>query len=211
MSKRKLLKRPTPSRIEDVRGKSVSQLDPLVMNLLRRHDRIPAGALREIVKEAAPGWAKWGRSVISGFVLLAVAALVFHLCDSITAPNYRGLGVGTVISCVLQAALALFWPCVIYYQVHRWALKRVGPAMLQHRRCPHCGYDIRGLPVTPEDRATVCPECGCARRLDDDEIAGRLAAASVGLSAKHKWLLAAIAVLLVVLSLSGRVVYPMMR
>ena len=33
-------------------------------------------------------------------------------------------------------------------------------------RCPHCGYDIRGLPTDPEDGATICPECGCAWQLD---------------------------------------------
>ena len=76
MSEKKLLRRGSPSQIEDGRGRIVSQLDPLVMKLLRRHDRIPAEALREIVKEAAPGWAKWGRFVIGGFVLLAVAARI---------------------------------------------------------------------------------------------------------------------------------------
>jgi transcription initiation factor TFIIIB Brf1 subunit/transcription initiation factor TFIIB len=37
--------------------------------------------------------------------------------------------------------------------------------MLKHLRCPHCGYDLRGLAADPEDGATVCPECGCAWRL----------------------------------------------
>jgi hypothetical protein len=40
--------------------------------------------------------------------------------------------------------------------------ERVCATMLRHLRCPHCGYDIRGLPTAPEDGATVCPECGCA-------------------------------------------------
>jgi transcription initiation factor TFIIIB Brf1 subunit/transcription initiation factor TFIIB len=40
--------------------------------------------------------------------------------------------------------------------------------MLKHRRCPHCGYDIRGLPVDPQDGATVCPECGCAWELPSE-------------------------------------------
>ena len=30
----------------------------------------------------------------------------------------------------------------------------------------NAGYDLRQLPVDPEDRATVCPECGCAWILD---------------------------------------------
>ena len=47
--------------------------------------------------------------------------------------------------------------------------KKIGKVMLQHRRCPHCGYDIRLLPANPEDDATVCPECGCAWKLGDSE------------------------------------------
>ena len=39
--------------------------------------------------------------------------------------------------------------------------------MLSHLRCPHCGYDIRGLAPAPEDCATVCPACGCAWILGD--------------------------------------------
>jgi ribosomal protein S27AE len=34
--------------------------------------------------------------------------------------------------------------------------------MLEHRRCPHCGYDLRGLPDESNDGATICPECGSA-------------------------------------------------
>ena len=43
---------------------------------------------------------------------------------------------------------------------------RVLPVMLKHYRCPHCGYDLRNLTADPTDRATVCPECGCAWLLD---------------------------------------------
>ena len=59
--------------------------------------------------------------------------------------------------------------------VHLWAQgvreaqsiepKKIRRAMLNHLRCPHCGYDIRGLPTDPEDGVTVCPECGCAWQL----------------------------------------------
>jgi len=202
-----LLKRGRPSQIDDARGRSVTQLDPLVMRTLRRHDRIPAEALRDIAKEVSPIWAKWSRFVIIGCALLAVGVFAGYLYDQVTAPNYRGLRVGTVISCACQAAIALFWPCVVYYQTHRSTLERVIPAMLKHRRCPHCGYDIRGLPVAPEDRTTVCPECGCAWRIDDDEITELLAATSTGLSVKHKWIAVAIAVLLVALALAGLIAF----
>jgi hypothetical protein len=51
--------------------------------------------------------------------------------------------------------------------------KRIHEIMLRHFRCPHCGYDIRGLPVAPEDGATVCPECGCAWQLAGKAIVGQ--------------------------------------
>ena len=44
--------------------------------------------------------------------------------------------------------------------------KRVRAVMLRHRRCPHCGYDLRMLPTDPTDEVTICPECGCAWRLE---------------------------------------------
>jgi hypothetical protein len=42
--------------------------------------------------------------------------------------------------------------------------------MLKHRRCPHCGYDLRLLPIDSNDGATVCPECGCAWSLDGGDV-----------------------------------------
>ncbi len=49
---------------------------------------------------------------------------------------------------------------------------RVASVMLEHRHCPHCGYDIRELPTDSSDGATVCPECGCAWMLDDFQVVG---------------------------------------
>ena len=49
---------------------------------------------------------------------------------------------------------------------------RIRSIMLKHRRCPHCGYDLRMLPTDPKDGATVCPECGCAWLIDGAETVG---------------------------------------
>ncbi|MHC5003327.1 MAG: hypothetical protein ACYTJ0_09400 [Planctomycetota bacterium] len=49
----------------------------------------------------------------------------------------------------------------------RERLKRVERVMLGHAVCPHCGYGLTGLPASPEDGATVCPECACAWQLPD--------------------------------------------
>ena len=53
------------------------------------------------------------------------------------------------------------------YGMKRRRLGHIARAMLQYRRCPHCGYNLRLLPVDPADGATVCPECGCAWLLED--------------------------------------------
>ena len=39
--------------------------------------------------------------------------------------------------------------------------QRITRIMLESRRCPHCGYDLRGCPVDG-DNITVCSECGSA-------------------------------------------------
>ena len=58
----------------------------------------------------------------------------------------------------LAAEIGSGWP-------RRKRLRRVCRTMLKHLRCPHCGYDLRLLPVDGADGATVCPECGGAWRL----------------------------------------------
>ncbi len=66
----------------------------------------------------------------------------------------------------------LFYPCfcpwVICFAIKRKRFDNVTEAMLKYSRCPHCGYDLRMLPVDPEDGATVCPECGCAWELPSE-------------------------------------------
>jgi hypothetical protein len=57
-------------------------------------------------------------------------------------------------------------PSVVGYGPRQRRLKGVRDIMLQHLRCLHSGYDIRDLPTDPTDGATVCPECGCAWKLD---------------------------------------------
>jgi len=57
------------------------------------------------------------------------------------------------------------WPFIVWGGTRASRFGKIVPAMLKHHRCPHCGYDIRGLPADESDGATVCPECGCAWRL----------------------------------------------
>jgi hypothetical protein len=150
-------------RITDARGRKVTQLDPLTMQLLRRHDSIEADVLRAIVSEKGVAISKWERVwlIVGVAALLAVASLfvysVFVKKDFGAAPFARSASL--MFFC--------FLPWLAWNVLKRSRFGKVTAAMLKHRRCPHCGYDLRLLPTDPEDGATVCPECGCAWRLDD--------------------------------------------
>jgi hypothetical protein len=66
-------------------------------------------------------------------------------------------------------------PFAFWKAARRSRFSRIRRTMLEHFRCPHCGYDIRGLPTASEDGATICPECGCAWSLapvEADDVPG---------------------------------------
>jgi hypothetical protein len=164
---------PLPAgRIKDARGKQVALLDPYALNLLRRHDVIEAGALRTIAREVGPGPTKWGRRAYwIGFAvgLYSVGSAVFTRARS--GAGLRFVGIGDAI--IILFFIIFFGGLHLYLRSARRArFTRVCGIMLKHLHCPHCGYDIRGLPTAAEDAATICPECGCAWRLDDTQIAG---------------------------------------
>ena len=68
---------------------------------------------------------------------------------------------------------AIMTPSIVCGVIMPWLsarqarMRNIRSVMLAHKRCPHCGYNLLGLPVEPDDGATVCPECGAAWRLDD--------------------------------------------
>lgn len=147
-------------RTTDGRGRSVSMIDPYTLHLLRRHEVIPAEELRPLVADLGSGLTRWTRVLFwAGVVLVVpgVIALLVHLvriaaAGSMTWPLPKWL------------MLANFWviPFVLWLAACEVRRQRIRSVMLAHRRCPHCGYDLRMLPVDPGDKATVCPECGCA-------------------------------------------------
>lgn len=73
--------------------------------------------------------------------------------------------VGVTIN-IVQLVVILSGPLLAFRIAKAKYVGRVVKVMLEYRHCPHCGYDIRGLPTDPIDGATVCPECGCAWRLE---------------------------------------------
>ncbi len=150
-----------PSRIKDARGRKVTQLDPVALHLLRRHDVIEADALRAIANEKGVRITGAERASLFGGVLGALLVISLFTIALITggirnAPLAKSAGLIHLCSI----------PWIVWYAIKRRRFGKVAAAMLKYSRCPHCGYDLRLLPTDPGDGATVCPECGCAWQLE---------------------------------------------
>jgi hypothetical protein len=155
-------------RIKDARGRQVTQLDPVTMRLRHQHDVIPAETLRKLAEEIGVGWPRLVR--LTFFVMLAV--LVVYLLATglylLTDVLSGRAGLGTFAERVALLIPGLAGLLTIWFVSARVRFKRIRNIILKHSRCPHCGYDLRMLRVDPEDGATVCPECGCAWKLNGD-------------------------------------------
>ncbi len=159
-------------KIVDARGRETTQLDPLRMHLMPRRGAIEPRELEQIVESIVPGRARCrplalvalvlGVLFLGGFgaaVLLEGRVAWKDLVSTLTNPA------------ILAPSLAgiVFLP-VWLARRRRAQRHRVTAVLLKHRRCPHCGYGLTGLPVDPADGATVCPQCAAAWRLDDPAI-----------------------------------------
>lgn len=167
MNNKKIPRRFRPLRIKDARGRKVTQLDPVAMHLLRRHDWIEADVLRAIVHEKGVRIKGMERASLIVGVLgaLLVISLFTH---AVLTGDIRGAPFAKSSSLIFLCAI----PFVSWYRIKQSRFGKVAAAMLKYLRCPHCGYDLRMLPVDPEDGATICPECGCAWRLDGSQNGG---------------------------------------
>jgi hypothetical protein len=157
---------------KDARGRSVTVLDPYLLHKLGRQDVIPAEPLAEIARDIGSGWAIAGRiifSIVWPAVLICLAIAHVRKWGGGFTVHPRELRLWIVLLGIFVVNVTLVW-----FFSRSGRLERVRKVMLRHLRCPHCGYDIRGLPADPSDGATVCPECGCAWMLDGgDDNRGR--------------------------------------
>jgi hypothetical protein len=155
-------------RVRDARGRVVTRIDPITMQALHQPE-LNRSAIETLLNDLEPGLARqlmWRSYVLRVLFGLAVAGAVFVVLWLIGDANFR-----TALEKVYASEFWSFLPLVICAFVvplimarrrHRGHILHV---LLKHRLCPHCGYDIRGLPADAEDGATVCPECGCAWQL----------------------------------------------
>lgn len=147
-------------RIKDARGRKVTQLDPVVMYLLRRHHWIEADAPRAIANEKGVRITGVERAslfvgVVGALLVISLFTIALITGDIRNAPYANSAGLIYLCSS----------PWIVWYASKRRRFGHVAAAMLKCSRCPHCGYDLRRLPTDPADGATVCPECGCAWQL----------------------------------------------
>jgi hypothetical protein len=189
-------------RTRDARGRPIKLLDPMPLYVLGRHDVIDAPTLERIAEALEPGVGggrrRWLLSVVLGVGVLLLIGIAIaiegrpawsDLVSMLTNPAILVVLVGGVVAPIFTA--------------RRERLRRVRHIMLEHHRCPHCGYALDGLPCA-DDRTTVCPECGCAWRLD-----APLARAAPERPRRRVWLLLIIVGLSALLA-AGLVVYMKM-
>jgi hypothetical protein len=152
-------------RIRDARGRLVTQLDPVIMHLLHRHEVIEPETLQEIAKQVGIGTTQVTRVmfwiVLFGVAFLAVLIPILSIMYVNGWINLFSFALSLAPPSSVWIAVAVFW-----FGTRNVRHQRIGTVMLRHLRCPHCGYDLRMLPADPADGATICPECGSAWRLD---------------------------------------------
>ena len=171
MGEKQSPRRQQAGRIKDARGRKVTQLDPVTMRLLRQYDVIPAEALRKLADEIGVGWSRRIRVL---FIIAVVCLALFVLVAVVgfVADVIKGAGFGMPVPVLVVLPSVWIGPWVIWTGARAARFKRIHRVMLKYNRCPHCGYDLRMLPVDPEDGVTVCPECGCTWRLEDSQAVG---------------------------------------
>jgi len=152
-----------PVRIRDARGRKVAQLDPVTMHFLRQYHAIDPDTLDALADDIGPGYRKAQTRFFWLFEILPLLAIPLGFAWLFFIRGGRDL-VGITLWMFILAAVVIAFTGY-FHAARRKRFDRVKHAMLKRRRCPHCGYDLRDLPVDADDGATLCPECGCAWKL----------------------------------------------
>ena len=151
--------------LKDARGRSVTQLDPVTMNLVRQHDVIPAETLRKLAAEVGVGWPLLVKLTFFAMLVFVVVCFLVNGVWLLKDLLSRRAGLDAFASRLVLLTPPLAALLMIWFVSARVRFKRIRSIFLKYNRCPHCGYDLRLLPTDPDDGATICPECGCAWRL----------------------------------------------
>ena len=195
-------------RTRDARGRQVKLLDPLLLYVLGRHDVIDRADLEKIAQTLEPGVNRRRKLLLSLIVGVAGLMLIGLAIAIEGRPAWTDL-VGTLTNPAIMAAVVggAIVPWIVARRERRKKPRRV---MLGHRRCPHCGYGLRGLPAT-EEGTTVCPECACAWRFCDASAAAGTGGAAPRLGVDQGLLRFLLLIELAALAASAAVAYVTTR
>ena len=164
MSARNQLNATHFGRIKDGRGRKVSALNPEVMYRPHAHGLVPPEALRRIVERLGVSTSTGSSGVwwvLSSFVVLFLAGMIVASLQ----PLLSGTRAGILTLCLTGPLFMVLVVLAVRMGGRLFTSEQTTRMMLKYYRCPHCGYDLRLLPVEPEDGVTICPECGCAWKL----------------------------------------------
>jgi hypothetical protein len=162
MAEEQSLRRQQAGRITDARGRRVKQLDPVAMYLLRQHSTVDADVLHSIAHERGVRITGKERALLILGIVCALLVIGLFTHGAVTG-DLRDAPLAKSSSLIFMCSI----PWIVWYSIKRVRFGKVAAAMLKYLRCPHCGYDLRLLRTDPKDGATVCPECGCAWKLDE--------------------------------------------
>jgi hypothetical protein len=154
-------------RVKDARGRRVTQLDPVAMHILHRHEAIPAEDLRTIATAIDPVEVKRRpRAALLTPIWIILWYLAFFGYFYIFK-RWRGWDPVLVMFATFYFLFPIAHLLFGSLKARRARWDRIRRIVLEHHYCPHCGYNLRGCPTDPEDDTTVCPECGCAWSMPD--------------------------------------------
>jgi hypothetical protein len=195
----------------DARGREVRVLDPVHLYALRRPGPIDVQTLGEIVETIQPGSRRLVRYLIPITILTLVLAVVGLGFNWIVGgpPAWRSIFsafsnpalIAPIFGGVVGGVIA---PIAANRASRGKRTDKARAALLLHKRCPHCGYDLHALPVDPTDGATICPECASAWRLDEPVRPG---AAAGGVPGANPRLMFALTLALGILFAAGLVAF----
>lgn len=149
---------PHPRTIPDARGRPV----PIYSLAQRWHSPDPETELPQHIFDDLRA-----RFIDRGFLGLGLPWWMFWLLLAL----YASLLIALLLLHASQAAIAVLSGLIIlayfaYAVVHKNQLPTPPPdllsdALLEHRRCPSCAYDLRAA-SRDDTGAAICPECGAA-------------------------------------------------
>ena len=156
-------------RVTDACGRRVTQLDPVVMHLLHRHDVIPAEDLRTIATAIDPLEVKRRPRAALLTPIWIILWYVAFFGYFYIFKRWRGWDPVLMMFAAFYFLfpIALLWFGSLKARRARW--ERIRRIVLEHHYCPHCGYNLRGYPTDTSNDTIVCPECGCAWGVPDSQ------------------------------------------